>query len=137
MQFLWTDTSLVGLSFLGYKIAVMTWSCYLGYINMTYNLRAIIKVMNSAHCTDAITLKSRPRPPTSQHYASISKGCSAKRHHVILCWKVPCTILEGISYYAGKRHLVLCSKAAPCTMLKGIILYHRILINDSFVREYW
>ncbi len=56
------------------------------------------------------------RPPTGQHYTStkdqiqyLYKGRSARRRHLILCWKTaPRTMQDDTSYYARRRHLVLC-----------------------------
>lgn len=46
----------------------MIWSRNFGYINTVYNLQTIPHVMNSAHCIDAITLRSRSRCLTDQTY---------------------------------------------------------------------
>lgn len=52
----------------------------------------------------------------------LHKDYNARRYHFILI---------------KKPHFVLYRKVASYTMLEGIILYKKILIKDSLVREYW
>lgn len=77
----------------------MTWSCYFGYINIAYNFRAILDVMDLAHCIDTTNIKPCLRRLISQNYTltfedlatyakdsdPIHKGHSTRSRHLVLC----------------------------------------------------
>lgn len=85
----------------------MTWLCNLGYIDMTYNFRAILQVLKSAYHINVTTLKPRPRPPTRQHYISISKDLATYVKDLDLIHKDYSTERRHL-VLAEKRHLILC-----------------------------